>query len=80
MKDQHQQDDLNKAAEIKRLTEQHGTKMAHLIFYLRYLFKENPNSRVIIFSQVNIVLVLLVCCVPRVQFILLEGGIENKII
>lgn len=56
VKDQRQQEDLNKATEIKRLIEQHGTKTAHLIFYLRYLFRDNPSSRVIIFSQVITVL------------------------
>jgi len=53
IQEQHQQESLTKTAEIKQLTEKYGTKMAHLIFYLRYLFKENPSSRVIIFSQVT---------------------------
>ena len=43
---------MQKKSELLRLTEQYGTKMAYLIFYLRYLFMEHPQSRVIMFSQV----------------------------
>lgn len=51
VKDPNQRENLNRSAELQKLTEQFGTKMAYLIFYLRYLFKSDPNSRVIIFSQ-----------------------------
>ena len=45
-------DQMNKNAEVRKLTEQYGTKMAYLIFYLKQLMRDDPNSRVIIFSQV----------------------------
>ena len=38
--------------ELQQLTEKFGTKMAYLIFYLRYLFRDSPCSKVIVFSQV----------------------------
>ena len=44
---------MNKNAEVRKLTEQYGTKMAYLIFYLKQLMRDDPNSRVIIFSQVR---------------------------
>ena len=54
MQDAKSQAEMQKMSELLRLTEQYGTKMAYLIFYLRYLFREQPNSRVIIFSQVRL--------------------------
>ena len=46
-------DDASKKEELQELTEKFGTKMAYLIFYLRYLFRDSPRSRVIVFSQVS---------------------------
>jgi len=46
-------DDASKKEELQQLTEKFGTKMAYLIFYLRYLFRDSPHSRVIVFSQVS---------------------------
>ena len=46
-------DDATKKEELQQLTEKFGTKMAYLIFYLRYLFIDSPRSRVIVFSQVS---------------------------
>ena len=43
-------DDISKKEELQQLTEKFGTKMAYLIFYLRYLFIDSPHSRVIVFS------------------------------
>ncbi len=43
---------MEKMTELRNLIELFGTKMAYLIFYLRYLFRELPESRVIVFSQV----------------------------
>ena len=45
--------DVSKKEELEQLTEKFGTKMAYLIFYLRYLFVDSPHSRVIVFSQVT---------------------------
>ena len=47
-------DDAGKKEELDQLTEEFGTKMAYLIFYLRYLFIDSPHSRVIVFSQVSL--------------------------
>jgi len=44
-------DDISKKEELQQLTEKFGTKMAYLIFYLRYLYIDSPHSRVIVFSQ-----------------------------
>lgn len=40
--------------ELLQLTEQFGTKMANLIYYLRRLWSHTPEARVIIFSEVMI--------------------------
>ena len=50
--DAESRDELQKSAELTRLTDKYGTKMAYLIFYLRNLFNANKDTRVIIFSQV----------------------------
>lgn len=51
VKDDTMREKVNKNAEVRKLTEQFGTKMAYLIFYLKHLFRDDPKSRVIIFSQ-----------------------------
>ena len=53
MQDAKERKQLDKSAELRKLTELYGTKMAFLIFYLRNLFDDKKDSRVIIFSQVR---------------------------
>ena len=38
---------------LKYLVEQYGTKLGNLIHYLRKLWADDPNARVIMFSQVH---------------------------
>lgn len=42
------------AIDLLQLVEHHGTKIGHVIFYLRTLWERRPAARVIIFSQVSI--------------------------
>ena len=41
------------AQELLELIEVYGTKMGNLIYYLRRLWEQTPDARVIIFSQVT---------------------------
>jgi hypothetical protein len=60
------------AKDLKKLIEEHGTKMANLITYLRNLWanKETKSSQVIVFSQWDSML-------RRIGETLEENGIEN---
>ena len=39
--------------ELLNLVEQYGTKMGNLVYYLRRLWEQTPDARVILFSQVG---------------------------
>ena len=45
--------DAKKTEELHHLTQKFGTKMAYLVFYLKHLLIDSPESRVIVFSQVS---------------------------
>lgn len=52
------QDKINEQNLIDWWVERHGTKIGNLLFYLKRLWSENPEARIIIFSQVCTIIII----------------------